>query len=129
MISWDERMSEVAQMAPATIEGEIAELRLLSSPVRLLGLYQLGLDGCARHESSSVTLVLHELISSLDYEFPDVADGFRRVYQYCVEQVMEDEVQSVAFIFQDLRDAVIRSMSATVVQHPPAPLLLQDLIS
>ena len=65
--------------APITLERVITELRTLGTSDRLLGLYELGLEGCANHDARQVTLVVQELITSLDYEYADIADGFRRV--------------------------------------------------
>ena len=73
-------------VAPITLERVITELRQLGTSDRLLGLYELGLEGCANHDPNQVTLVVMELISSLDYEYADIADGFRRVYEYCLQQ-------------------------------------------
>ena len=49
-------------------------------------------------------LVLEELISSLDFQYADIADGFNRLYTYCLEQTAEDAFDRVQFILQDLRD-------------------------
>jgi hypothetical protein len=103
-------------VAPITLERVITELRQLGTSDRLLGLYELGLEGCANHDPNQVTLVVMELMSSLDYEYADIADGFRRVYEYCLQQASEGQLESVAFILQDLRDTLMRAItdSATI---------------
>jgi flagellar protein FliS len=98
-------------VAPITLERVISELRQLSTSDRLLGLYELGLEGCANHDPNQVTLVVMELMASLDYEYADIADGFRRVYEYCLQQAAEGQLESVAFIFQDLRDTLMRAIT------------------
>ena len=98
-------------VAPITLERVITELRLLGTSDRLLGLYELGLEGCANRDPRQVTLVVQELITSLDYEYADIADGFRRVYEYCLQQASEQQLESVAFIFQDLRDTLMRAIT------------------
>jgi hypothetical protein len=103
-------------VAPITLERVITELRLLNASDRLLGLYELGLEGCANHDARQVTLVLQELLASLDYEYADIADGFRRVYEYCLQQAADDALESVAFIFQDLRDTLMRAITDTGAQ-------------
>jgi hypothetical protein len=103
--------------APITLERVITELRLLGTSDRLLGLYELGLEGCANHDPRQVTLVVQELITSLDYEYADIADGFRRVYEYCLSQAAEGELESVAFIFQDLRDTLMRAITDTATDN------------
>jgi hypothetical protein len=107
-------------VAPITLERVITELRLLNASDRLLGLYELGLEGCANHDARQVTLVLQELLASLDYEYADIADGFRRVYEYCLQQAADDALESVAFIFQDLRDTLMRAITDTGAQATSA---------
>jgi hypothetical protein len=98
-------------VSPITLERVITELRQLGTSDRLLGLYELGLEGCANHDPNQVTLVVMELMSSLDYEYADIADGFRRVYEYCLQQAAESQLESVAFILQDLRDTLMRAIT------------------
>ena len=98
-------------LTPITLERVIAELRLLGTSERLLGLYELGLDGCAERDAAPITTVVGELITSLDYEYADIAEGFRRVYDYCGQQAAEGQFESVAFIFQDLRDTLMRALT------------------
>jgi hypothetical protein len=98
-------------VAPITLERVITELRELGISDRLLGLYELGLEGCANHDANQVTLVVMELMGSLDYEYADIADGFRRVYEYCLQQAAEGQLDSVAFILQDLRDTLMRAVT------------------
>ena len=102
---------ESTAMTTLTLERVIAELRLLGTSERLLGLYELGLDGCAQRDAAQITTVVGELITSLDYEYADIAEGFRRVYDYCVQQAAEGQFESVAFIFQDLRDTLMRALT------------------
>jgi hypothetical protein len=104
-------------VAPITLERVISELRLLGTSDRLLGLYELGLEGCANNDPRQVALVVGELITSLDYEYADIADGFRRVYEYCLQQAGDGELESVAFIFQDLRDTLMRAITDTAADE------------
>ena len=102
-------------VAPITLDQVIAELRHLGTSDRLLGLYELGIDGCANTDATQVSKVLHELIASLDYEYADIADGFRRVYEYCLQQAADTQLDGVAFILQDLRDTLMRAVTDTGV--------------
>jgi len=97
--------------APITLERVIAELRQLGTSDRLLGLYELGLEGCTHDDATQVTMVVRELLASLDDEYGDIADGFRRVYEYCLQQAGERQMEGVAFIFQDLRDTLMRAFA------------------
>jgi len=104
-------------VAPITLERVITEMRLLGTSDRLLGLYELGLEGCATHDPRQVTLVVQELITSLDYEYADIADGFRRVYEYCLQQAADAQLESVAFILQDLRDTLMRAITDSATSN------------
>jgi hypothetical protein len=104
-------------VAPITLERVIIELRQLGTSDRLLGLYELGLEGCANHDPNQVTVVVMELISSLDYEYADIADGFRRVYEYCLQQAADGQLESVAFILQDLRDTLMRAITDSATSN------------
>jgi hypothetical protein len=98
-------------MAPITLDQVIGELRQLGTSDRLLGLYELGIDGCANADATQVSKILRELIASLDYEYADIADGFRRVYEYCLQQAGDTQFDGVAFILQDLRDTLMRALT------------------
>lgn len=99
------------EAAPVTFDMVITELRVLSTSDRLLGLYELGIDGCAAKHVDQVTAVLNELIGALDFEYADIAEGFHRLYTYCLEQSREGAFDRVAFILQDLRDTLLRAIA------------------
>lgn len=103
--------TETQEAAPVTFEMVITELRVLSTSDRLLGLYELGIDGCAAKNTDQVSAVLNELIGALDFEYADIAEGFHRLYTYCLEQSREGAFDRVAFILQDLRDTLLRAVA------------------
>lgn len=103
--------NETQEAAPVTFDMVITELRVLSTSDRLLGLYELGIDGCAAKHVDQVTAVLNELIGALDFEYADIAEGFHRLYTYCLEQSREGAFDRVAFILQDLRDTLLRAIA------------------
>jgi hypothetical protein len=111
------RSTHGTSVAPITLDEVIRELRQLSTSDRLLGLYELGIDGCANGDSIQVTKVLTELIASLDYEYADIADGFRRVYEYCLQQAGVGQFDGVTFILQDLRDTLMRAVTDAGAAH------------
>jgi hypothetical protein len=96
-------------MAPGTAQATIAELRGLNTAERLLGLYDLGLDGCSTGDGQTVTAVLEELIESLDFQYADISVGFERIYNYCLEQNRLGARDNVAFVLRDLRDTLSTS--------------------
>lgn len=103
--------NETQEAAPVTFDMVITELRVLSTSDRLLGLYELGIDGCAAKHVDQVNAVLNELIGALDFEYADIAEGFHRLYTYCLEQNREGAFDRVAFILQDLRDTLLRAIA------------------
>ncbi len=96
-----ERAANSVTAAP-TIDTVVTELRLLPTEDRLLGLYELGLGACERRDRSATVTVLEELITTLDFGYGAIADGFHRIYAYCVEQVLGGEFARVAFVLEDL---------------------------
>ena len=99
-----------------TLERVIAELRILGPSERLLALYELGLEGCVDHDAARVTTIVRELVASLDDDYVDVADGFRRVYEYCLQQAAEGQLDGVAFILEDLRDTLARALTDAAIE-------------
>ena len=90
-------------------QAAIAELRGLSTADRLLGLYDLGLDGCVSRNTEQINAVLEELIDSLDFQYADISEGFHRVYSYCLEQSRVGGLDRVAFVLQDLRETLSKA--------------------
>ncbi len=95
--------------AAAALDAAITGLRALGTSERLLALYELGLDGCAQENRDQVNAVLEELIGTLDFEYADIAEGFQRVYEYCLRQCQSSGFDRVSFVLQDLRDTLLRA--------------------
>lgn len=95
----------------ARLEHVIAELRAVGTGDRLLGLYELGIEGCAQHRAEQVKAVVEELIGTLDFEYADIAEGFHRIYTYCMQQAGAGEFDRVAFVLEDLRDTLLRAVN------------------
>lgn len=89
-----------------TIFDRFAELRELGTAERLLALYDLGLEACAARDGERVGAVILELVTSLNFSYADVAEGFYRLYGYCLEQTRLGGFERVAFVFEDLRTAL-----------------------
>lgn len=92
--------------ASGTAETAIAALRSLNTSERLLGLYDLGIEGCASRNPAQVTAVVEELIGTLDFAYAEIAEGFQRVYEYCLERARDGGFDQVAFVLQDLHDTL-----------------------
>lgn len=111
--------TEVTELKPVTLDMVITELRVLNTADRLLGLYELGIDGCASANADQVHAVLEELISALDFEYEEIAQGFNRLYTYCLEQTQDAAFDRVGFILQDLRNTLVKAVTD---EHADAPL-------
>ena len=102
-------------VAPGPAEQVITELRALDPAHRLLGLYDLALCGCASSDLNRVVVVLHELISSLDFRHSEIAESFHRLYTFCLEQAGAGAFERASFIFRDLRDTLQRAVDEQTV--------------
>ncbi len=114
------------QKVPIVPQEAIARIRALSTPDRLLSLYEYGVEGCAQQSREQVSAVLVELIGTLDFEYGEIAEGFYRLYEYCLRKCLEGEFDQVAWILQDLRDTWSQAFSETpaldqvpIVSQPP----------
>lgn len=113
---------EMARTVPIAPSSAIAALRSLSSGDRLLGLYDHGVAGCAQRNQEQVTAVLEELISILDFGYGEIAEGFYRLYAFCLREIRLGQFQQPAWILSDLRDTWARTLSdAAASAAPPAP--------
>lgn len=96
--------------SPPALDTLLTELRVLETGDRLLALYDLGLDACARASGERLTAVLQELISTLDFQrYPEVAEGFHRIYTFCLEQAVAGGFDRAAFVLQDLRGTLLQA--------------------
>jgi hypothetical protein len=68
-----------------------------------------------------VVAALEELISLLDFGFGEVAEGFYRVYSFCLREIRLGEFEQPAWILRDLRDTGAHTLSdATADSTSPA---------
>jgi len=93
-----------ARTVPIAPGSAIAELRSSSSGERLLGLYNHAVTGCAERNREQVTAALEELISLLDFGYGEVAEGFYRLYSFCLREIRRGQFEQPAWILRDLRD-------------------------
>lgn len=91
---------------PGEVASAIAALRERDTADRLLGLYDLGLEACARGNALQVDAAIEELITTLDFTYGEIAEGFERLYRYCLDQSAGGGFERVAFVLRDLRDTL-----------------------
>jgi hypothetical protein len=94
--------------------------RTLSTEERLLVLYDLGLDAAAGRRAADVTTVLNELIATLDFGYPDIAEGFFRLYTYCLDRADAGDFDQIVFVLGDLR-ITLREAVIDAQREPAAP--------
>jgi flagellin-specific chaperone FliS len=100
--------SRTISIAP---ESPICALRDLSTSERLLGLYAYGIEGCTQRNRSQVTAALEELISVLDFGYGEIAEGFYRLYAFCLRKTREGQFDQVAWILGDLHDTWAQALT------------------
>jgi hypothetical protein len=100
-----------------TLEAGITALRALRAPDRLLGLYELGIEGCDRKDSDQVASILLELIDMLDFGHAEIAGGFQRLYDYCLRQSHDGEFASVSFVLRGFHATLTQAVT-TVGETP-----------
>ncbi len=103
--------------APITPDLIIAELRVLPTQDRLLGLYELAIDGCQARDVEPVRAALIELIASLDFTYVDIAEAFHDLYVYCLAQARLGAFERVVFVLHDLRGTLIEPHADTLARR------------
>lgn len=84
-------------------DGTLAALRVLDVPDRILGLYEYAIDACGSRDAARARAALVELLGTLDFSYGDIAEGFSRVYEYCLRKVHDGEFDRAAWILHELR--------------------------
>ena len=80
---------------------------LTSSPEQLvLKIYDLGIAACRRDDRSKVRAVLAELMSSLNFEEGgEVASQLQGLYEYCLIESANGDLETVRTLLEGLREA------------------------
>lgn len=94
-----------------------AGLDTLEPGRRTLALYGCALAACARRERQAASEVMLDLIGSLNFDYGQIAEGFYRLYDYCLGRIRRGEFEAVAAILQELRDTWTAAGAGTV---PPS---------
>jgi hypothetical protein len=104
---------EQSPIAAATIDPVIEALRSLSLSERLLALYGYGIEGCAQRNEEQVIAALEELMSSLNFDYGEIAEGFQRLYAFCIAKAREQRFEQVAWILRELHDIWAHDVSGS----------------
>lgn len=78
-----------------------------SSPEQLiLKLYDLGIQCCLQGDRSKLRAVLAELVGSLNFENGgDIAERLYSLYEYCIGQSVDGDLEVIRDVLSGLRDA------------------------
>jgi len=88
-----------------------------ASPAELLLMvYDVAISACGRRDHTRCKAAVVELINSLNFEYPDVAVGLLRLYQYCLELTGKGQFDEVKDILSQLRATWAAAMASQ-----PAP--------
>lgn len=113
-------MTTKVQNATGTVDMAIGKIRALPTEERLLALYELGIEAAAGRQAVPITAVLNELITTLDFGYTDIAEGFYRLYTYCLERSDVGDFDQVGFVLGDLRTTLCEAVIDARREATPA---------
>jgi len=77
---------------------------LSSSPEKLvLFLYDQAIAGCKSDDERKASRAIAQLIDSLDFNYPEIATGVFRLYEYSIRMIREKNFHKALPILVDLR--------------------------
>jgi flagellin-specific chaperone FliS len=92
------------------IEDQVSGL----SPVQLLiRVYDVAIVSCVRKDRQRLRQALVQLISSLNFEYREIALGSFRLYNYCLRLMQMGRFDEVKTILTGLRDAWVQAERQT----------------
>ncbi|MDZ7272052.1 MAG: flagellar protein FliS [candidate division KSB1 bacterium] len=83
------------------------EQEILAAPPEklVLHLYDFILRCCACQDSGGAARALSVLIDGLNFDYPEIAEGLFRLYDYCLRQVKARRFEETRTIITELRAA------------------------
>jgi flagellin-specific chaperone FliS len=85
---------------PAYLEQEVLTW---SKEKIILKMYDLFLVSCKKGDVSKMNRVLIELMSSLNFEYEDIATRLYRLYEYCQRCIIQKKFDEAYMIIKELR--------------------------
>lgn len=84
------------------------------APIPLLvRVYDAAIISCIREDRDRLSRALVELISSLNFQYQEVALGLFRLYSYCLREGKKGNFDKVKPIMVELRDAWVEAEKST----------------
>ncbi|GAP07876.1 hypothetical protein ATHL_02772 [Anaerolinea thermolimosa] len=77
-----------------------------ASPIRLVVMaYDLAIRACEQQDFARAVKTIGVLRDALNFDYPEVATGLFRLYQWCLDCIRSGDYQSAAHTLRELRDA------------------------
>ena len=107
-----------------------------ASPLRLVIMtYDLALRACEQKDFAKATKTISALRDALDLDYPDVAVGLFRLYQWCLDCIRKNDYASAIATLKELRGAweqteqSIAARQTTVNAAPAYSLSLGNILT
>ena len=107
-----------------------------ASPLRLVIMtYDLAIRACEQQDFAKATKTISALRDALDLDYPDVAVGLFRLYQWCLECIRKNDYASAITTLTELRSAwaateqTILARQSTVSPTPTYSMSLGNILT
>lgn len=95
-------MIALKKMGDAYSEQEIMTI----SPLQLLvKAYDAGIAACKGKDKEKASMVIAELIDSLNFDQAEISNSLFRLYKYCMQEVKQGHFDVTLKIFKELRQS------------------------
>ena len=89
-----------------------------ASPLRLVIMtYDLAIRACEQQDFAKATKTISALRDALDLDYPDVAVGLFRLYQWCLECIRKNDYASAITTLTELRSAWAATEQTIATRH------------
>lgn len=107
-----------------------------ASPLRLVIMtYDLAIRACEQQDFAKATKTISALRDALDLDYPDVAVGLFRLYQWCLECIRKNDYVSAITTLTELRSAwaateqTLLARQSTVSPTPAYSMSLGNILT
>ena len=91
-----------------------------ASPLRLVIMtYDLAIRACEQQDFAKATKTISALRDTLDLDYPDVAIGLFRLYQWCLDCIRKNDYASAITTLTELRGAWAATEQTIAARQSP----------
>ncbi len=95
-----------------------------ASPLRLVIMaYDLAIQSCQHEDFAKSIKAISALRDALDMDYPEVATGLFRLYQWCMDCIRKGDYESAAHTLSELREAWAETEKQIVARQNSANLM------